>query len=51
MEKGQQYTDDSNYTGGDSLISSKSKWYFTGVTEDGKKYKGTAICEQLNQEL
>ena len=44
---GKEFKDEANYTGGDVLRGSKSKWYFIGKNEEGKRVKGEAVVESL----
>jgi hypothetical protein len=47
LVEGREYSDSNNWTGGDVLHGSKTKWYFIGVTADGRQVKGEAIVETL----
>lgn len=47
LSAGQSYTDDCNWTGGDTLRWGKSLWYYIAVTPDGRLIKGQAVVELL----
>lgn len=47
LADGQSASDSSNWSGGDLLRGSKTKWYFIGVAADGRRVKGEAIVEEL----
>jgi len=47
LAEGREFSDSSNWTGGDTLRGGKMKWYFIAVTADGRKVKGEAIVEIL----
>jgi hypothetical protein len=47
LVEGQECSDGSNWSGGDVLREGKMKWYFIGVTADGRQVKGEAIVETL----
>lgn len=49
IRKGEVATDPNNYSGGDVLIPSKSKWYFIGITKSGRRVKGEAVVEEQAQ--
>ena len=45
LKKGKTYTDPTNWTSGSELVPGKTKWYFVGVTADGKRVGGAAVVE------
>jgi hypothetical protein len=47
LTEGQEFSDASNWSGGDTLLAGKMKWYFVGVTPDGHRVKGESIVETL----
>lgn len=47
LVEGQEFSDGSNWSGGDTLRASKMRWYFIGVTSDGHRVKGEAVIEIL----
>jgi hypothetical protein len=47
LAEGREFFDGSNWSGGDVLRGGKMKWYFIGVTPDGRRVKGEAIVEIL----
>jgi hypothetical protein len=47
LVEGQEYSDSSNWSGGDVLRGGKMKWYFIGVAADGHRVKGEAVVELL----
>jgi len=49
IEFGKEYSDPNNWTGGDNLSSSMTKWYFIGTDEAGNSYRGDAVIEMLPQ--
>jgi hypothetical protein len=48
---GKEFTDSSNWTGGDVLRAGKMKWYFIGTASDGRTVKGEAIVETIAEVL
>ena len=42
----QQYSDPANWSAANTAQQGKTKWYFIGVDDQGKRYKGEAIVEQ-----
>jgi hypothetical protein len=51
LAEGREFSDGSNWSGGDVLRADKMKWYFIGITADGRKVKGEAVVETLPEEL
>jgi len=47
LVEGREFSDGSNWSGGDVLRGGKMKWYFIGVTTEGRQLKGEAIVETL----
>jgi hypothetical protein len=47
LAEGQEFSDGSNWSGGDALHGGKMKWYFIGVASDGRRVRGEAIVEIL----
>jgi hypothetical protein len=47
LAEGREFSDGNNWSGGDVLTGGKMKWYFIGVTSDGKQVKGEATVETL----
>ncbi len=44
---GHQCSDSLNWTGNNALRASRSRWYYIGVTRDGRRVKGEAIVDLL----
>lgn len=44
-----QYTDFQNWSGSAKLINKKTKWYFIGRNESGRRVKGEAEIEELGE--
>jgi hypothetical protein len=42
---GQECSDPNNWIGGDSSTTSKSKWYYVGVDDNGNEVQGEAVIE------
>jgi hypothetical protein len=46
LKNGESFADPTNWSSAYELRASKSRWYYIGLTPDGKKVKGEAIIEQ-----
>jgi hypothetical protein len=46
---GKEYTDPSNWGGGNEIRAASVLWYFIGLDERGRKVKGEAVVEELAQ--
>ena len=45
LKKGQSASDPVNWNSLDELVPGKAKWFFIGMDETGKKYRGDAVVE------
>ena len=46
---GQVFSDAKNWGGGDRLENQRALWFFVGIDESGKRYRGTAMITQLGE--
>jgi len=47
VTSGNEFSDPSNWVGNNCLQPGKTRWFFVGVDDKGKRVKGEAVVEQL----
>jgi hypothetical protein len=49
LQPGEDYSDPENWSGSDTLRNRIKRWYFIGIDDRGRRVKGEAVCEELEE--